>query len=308
MEIRAANFGRLSKVADGNVGRPLLSADGKTVVYTRWNGSDWDIERHRDGKIEAVSKDPRHDLSPTVSRNGDVVVFSRLDPGTGNSDLYRWENGQETPLATSAANETYPRLSPDGSTVVYVYDDPNNRTGFDIHRCVDGRCEEVTDGWPVDIEPFQSDDGSRIFFRRKVEFDGGDLWMRDERGTVKQLTFNPTDEFTPTVSGDGNLLAWSQERDGDRDLLLYNLSNGQKEVVGERGVNERDPALSKDGSILAFSRGGDIVIRENGQLTQLTQDGENGWPALSADGKVISWVGADPENSGQRAILKLERE
>jgi Tol biopolymer transport system component len=316
VKVNPAIQGRLTRVATGNVGRPRLSADGSTVVYPRWNGENWDIERNRDGQMEAVSKDPRNDLSPQVSGDGDVVVFSRYNPesrdGKGSWDVHRWENGKETPVANSSANESDPDISSDGQTVVFTYDDLDKRTGFDIHRCRNGQCEELTTDWPVDTNSQVADGGDRVIFRRKVRFDGGDLWLSDQSGTVKQLTKDGLAEQRPSFSADGTKLAYSKSLDGENeDIFLHNLSNGQLLTIGAPDTNERDPELSADGSVLVFSQSGNgvssIVVRDSEGSQPLTEGGFHRSPAVSADGRVVAWVGVDDKDSSHNVIYKFER-
>lgn len=312
MVLNPSIHGTLTRVAAGNVGSPSVSADGTTIVYTRWNGDNWDIDAHRNGKTESVSSDPAQDLDPRVSANGDVVVWSRY---SGESyDIYQRKDGKTTPVATSAADETVPDISADGKTIVYTYDDTSKRQGFDIHRCRDGKCEALTTDWPVDNDPKLSGDGERVFFRRKVDFDGGDIWMHQADGSLKQLTFDPHQESDLTVSGDGQMLAWSQQktRESDSDLFVYDLKSGKSEKIGEPSIDEGDPALSGDGSTLVYTRGGksksDLMLREGGKTVTLTNGGFNRSPSLSADGRVLTWTAVDPDDSSQSVIYRFDRD
>ena len=316
MRVNPAIQGRLTRVATGNVGRPRLSADGSTVVYERWNGENWDIERVRGGQMEAVSKDPRHDLGAQVSGDGEVVVFSRLNPdardGAGSWDVYRWQDGKEAVVANSDANESDPDISLDGKTIIYTYDDVEKTTGFDIHRCREGRCEEITSDWPVDTDPRVSGDGERVAFRRKVRFDGGDIWLRDQNGTIKTITGDGLQEFRPSFSDDGNTLVYSKSPDGkNEDLFLHDLATGRMETIGAADLNEREPELSADGSLLVFTQSGkgasNIALRQEGEIQVLTQEGFHRSPTVSADGQVIAWVGVDDSDSGRNVIYKFER-
>ena len=317
MKLNPTIPGKLTRIATGNLGKPLLSADGSTVVYNRWNGENWDIERVRDGQMEAISKDPQHDLSPQISDSGDVVVWARMMEPTENRsrnwDVYRWENGKESAVATTAADESEPQVSSDGSVVVYTFDDLSKSYGFDIHRCENGRCEELTTDWPVDTEPQLAGDGGRVVFRRKIQFDGGDLWLKDPGADPKPLTYDGLAEQRPTLSKDGQVLAWSKSAssEDDSDIFTYNLSNGKREKIGEDEVQERDPALTADGSMLAYSRSdgehSTIILRTDGENLPLTVEGQSGWPALSADGKVVAWKAVDPEDSSRSVIYKFER-
>lgn len=316
MKLNPAISGKLTRVATGNLGKPLLSADGSTIVYNRWNGENWDIERVRDGRMEAVSKHPEHDLSPQISDSGDVVVWARLSEATSdqpsNWDVYRWNDGQESVVAASVADESEPQVSSDGRTIVYTYDDVSKTSGFDLHRCQDGHCEELTTSWPVDTEPQLSGDGKRVVFRRKVQFDGGDLWLKDIDIDPKPLTYDALAEQRPTLSRNGQVLAWSKSasRESDSDIFTYNLANGQREQIGEEGVEERDPALTSDGASLAYSRSdgahSNIMLRTKGYTLPITVEGQSGWPALSSNGKVIAWKALDPEDSSRSVIYKFE--
>lgn len=310
--------GRLTRIASGNLGHPRLSADGSTVVYTRWNGDNWDVERVKDGRLEAVSKSPDHDLEPKVSADGDTIVWSRLSSATEERpeswDVFQWNSGSTTPLANSPADEDSPDISHDGKSVVYTFDDVEKTIGFDIHRCHSGQCSEVTSGGEVDIHPRISGNGERVFFRRKVRFDGGDVWMKDEDGTLKPLTHNPLPELTPVVSKDGKTLAWteSDSPDSDSDVVMINTALGTKTVIGESGVDEQDPALAANGSILAYTRaeGGRsaVMLRENGTTENVSGESFARWPSISEDGKVLVWNAVDPEDPQQTVIYRLDRE
>lgn len=305
--------GKLTRVASGSLGSPRLSADGSTVVYTRWNGANWDVERHREGEVTVIADTPRQDTDPKVSANGDTVVWSTLKPEEPNPswNVYRWKDGEQTELAASPANEDSAEISSDGEVVVYTYDDTSSRIGFDIHRCEGDQCEAITTGWKVDTDPFLSGDGETTFFRRKVRFDGGDLWMRDSAGELTQITKDPHPEIRPTASSDGSTLAWAQNthRDEDTDLFVLDLESGVKERIGVPGVDEGNPGLSADGSVLVYdsssSGKSDIMLREDGETVNLTNGGINRWPSISADGKTVAWANLDPD-SGETTLYKLE--
>ena len=317
MQINPAIPGKLTRVATGNVGTPRLSADGSTIVYTKWVNNQWDVMRYRDGKTIAVSDDPHNDVGPSVSGDGDTVVFSRYSKldGTdtsGNFDVYEWHNGVTKPLADTPADEMQPSISTDGKTVAWTYDDPSKTIGYDIQENHDGKTSNVTTGWPVDTHPLVNQDGSRIFFRRKIAYDDGDLWMRDEHGQLKQLTHTPYKEFNPAIDAPGKTLAWSEDNGGpDQQMVVLDVDHGTRTVTSETGVDETDPSLSADGKTVAYTRQvhhepAQVMLEENGKTVPLTLDGWNGWPKVSADGRVITWLNVEPGQNGA-SLYRFER-
>lgn len=302
MQLNPALPGRLTRLAEGQVSAPRLSGDGRVAVWSEWNDGDWDLLRWQDGRAEAIGKGPAHDLDPSLSEDGQVVVWTRLHPD-GNSDVMQWRDGEVTTVAGSAANESQARVSGDGRTVVWVHDDLTSPIGFDLYRCHDGQTAPVTQGWEVDLEPTLNRDGSWLYFRRRVDFDGGDLWMRDPGGQLKQVTSSRIQEFGATASAAGNTLVWSQEERGDHNLYRFTTENTKiVPVADEAGVNERDASVSADGSRMAYTRGDQVMLWENGESVALTTSGSNGWPQLSNDGRSVAFWSYD---EGERPGLYL---
>lgn len=327
MHINPAIPGTLTRIAAGNLGAPRLSADGSTVVYTQWVNNQWDVMRWRDGKTEAISDDPHDDVDPAVSADGDMVVWSRysnLDGGNpdGNFDVYQWQHGVTSPVADTPADEMSPTVSDDAKVVAWVYDDPKLPIGFDIQERKDGKTDFVTTDWPVDIDPFVNQDGSRIFFRRKIELDDGDLWMCDERGDIRRLTDTPWGEWNAVTDAAGKNLSWSEDNTGNHKLFRYDVDRGlQTLVAAEPGVDHMESTLSGDGSRIAWVRQDrrvgqpsdpQILLSENGQTVPFTVDGINTWPKMSHDGRVFTWLAVESGDGGSGAqtdvIYRFERD
>lgn len=314
MTINPAVGGRLTRIDQGNLGPAVLSGDGSTVVYDKFEDEGWDIYRHRGDRLEQLTTDPRHDISPSLSRDGKVVAWSHYSGkqwGEGSWDIQKLVDGKIQSVATGPANETDPRVSADGSAIVWTNDDSGSPWGFDIFQEKNGRVENVTQGGGVNLEPIPNADASRIYFRRKVAFDGGDLWMKDETGAIKPITANELAENDTAITTDGHTLVFSQEsREGDADLFRFRDQGGNLEVVaGEKAINETEPSLSGDGQVLAYtqrSRGQDprVMLQENGQAVPLTLDGPSFWPRLSEDGKVLTFATVEKQ---QVVLYKLER-
>jgi dipeptidyl aminopeptidase/acylaminoacyl peptidase len=106
------------------------------------------------------------------------------------------------------------RLSPDGRTVVYTV------TESDLPHA-----KRQTHIWAMDI------DGAN----------------------VRQLTFGPKSESSPSLSPDGRWLAFIAGRDGDDNLYLMPMSGGEARKLTSVSTGVSDPVWSPDGKYIAFA-------------------------------------------------------
>ena len=95
-----------------------------------------------------------------------------------------------------------------------------------------------------------------------------DVWVYDttRSGARTRLTFEPSDDFSPVWSPNGDRLAFAGRRTGDRGLNLYEVSAsgiaGEKRLADLDGV-EIPTSWSSDGRFLLFqtpSPGADIMV------------------------------------------------
>ncbi len=142
------------------------------------------------------------------------------------------------------------------------------------------------------------------------------LRNKRELGTVEltPITADPGLTWGPSLSADGNLLAYSSDRDGPGNLNIWvqNLVNNSMGQVTHDGSDATTPALSPDGSLVAYRserEGGGIYVSplKGGEARLLAPLGRN--PIFSPDGtRITYWVGEeynlnDSFRSGSKAFV-----
>lgn len=155
------------------------------------------------------------------------------------------------------------------------------------------------------------------------------LWDRAEKKLVDLPDINKTPhaQLHASLSGNGKFMAfaaWSHpEAQGRWDVLLYDIAGRQRLPLASLNTqpqDERMPALSADGSALAFTsnaEGGkgltDIYFYDVASA-QVTHDAKLNSPrldiepALSADGNLVAFSSDRPGGQGGRDIYLYDRE
>jgi Tol biopolymer transport system component len=121
-----------------------------------------------------------------------------------------------------------------------------------------------------------------------------------------RLTFQSGLEASPSLSPDGEFVAYSASAGGDLDLFLLRVGGQRAINLSEDSPADDDhPAFSPDGRSIAFrserAGGGLFVMGATGEsVRRLTDFGDN--PAWSPDGKEIVFAteGASEANNRQR--------
>ncbi|HDI86296.1 MAG TPA: hypothetical protein ENF83_02680, partial [Candidatus Korarchaeota archaeon] len=184
------------------------------------------------GEVRRVTSNSQADVSPDVSPDGRMVVFSRGLPGQGfNLYLIDLQTGSEVRLTDGPHNDLDPSFSPDGSKVVFASDRDGEFSLYVVdvesgaveqlltQRCVPAGaagpggmiCRDV----PVrGIQPDWSADGRYIAFSGKAkDREDLDLFVYEvESGTLGALFTNPgSDSLNPAWTTGGSVLfeeAW----------------------------------------------------------------------------------------------------
>ncbi len=204
-----------------------------------------------------------------------------------------------TQLTSLAGVESFPSLSPDGDSIVYVSPASGNQDIY-LQRVGGQKAINLTEDSPVDdTHPAFSPDGTLIAFRS--ERDGGGIFVMGATGeSVKRISDNG---FNPAWSPDGERIVFSTARvDSPNrgpsvgELRIIRVDTGDVQAIEVNG-DAVQPQWSPHGHRIAFwsvslseRNYRDIwtVPAEGGDAIPVTRDEHIDWnPVWSPDGKYL---------------------
>ncbi len=222
-------------------------------------------------------------------------------------------------LTVVDADARGPRMSPDGTSIVYALWDGER---YQLHvMAPDGTGDRALTADASNFRPDWSPDGRRIVFASERD-DGIDLYAMDADGSnVVRLTDDPALDWAPAWSPDGQFIAFTSNRSGSYDLYRTDADGSNLVRLTDDPGNEFDPAWDPFGSLIAFTsdredRYGIWVTGPDGLVAgpRDVGPGDNYMPAWSPTGSmlaftsnrtgdfevfVVPWEGGEAQNVSQ---------
>jgi len=262
--------------------RPRFSPDGTKVAY--WVGSQGGSTDGEVYIVDSTGGEPRRlqtgtafSQSPLWSPSGKYILFVG---GTGL--LLAGESGRDwwvAPVEGGQAVKTgaIPALSSlylsnvreagewvaGGNRVVFAATLGDSTNLWDVRvspeaGSLEGPPRRLTTGPGPDLYPFAAG-GGRVVFSSLVEnLDVWSLPMDVNQGKVtgepRRVTQEAATDGRPSVSADGKKLGFLSDRSGNFDVWVKDLENGKETAVTLTPLDEDTPAISRDGSKVAYTR------------------------------------------------------
>jgi len=221
----------------------------------------------------------------TPAIDGDRIVWTDTRDGNDNVYLYDVSTGTESRFTGSAANDFRPAVS--GDRVVW-------QRGNNIYmRSVSASATtQITDAGSASVPEIS---GNRLVYMDHRNATFGQQVFVYNLLTRTEARINPHDvnnEYFPDVDGDH--IVWSDPRNGNEDVFLYDLSTGVETRITTDGANQDHPRVSGSRIVWQDDRNGccDIYMYDlaSGSETRITgsptarREGE-----LAIDGDRIVW-------------------
>lgn len=227
----------------------VAQTNSELLVYSAIRPSFWEIYLFENGKAKQLTHDASLNYNPTLSPNGEWLVFTSEKTGTGFLYALNLKQPNAVPKRLTSGNsfEDAAVFSPDGNTLFYVSTRDGTANIFKI--------------------PFNPD-------------------KTIEQEDAINLTENDSGNFNPAVSPDGNWLAFSSNRDAKTTLItnpqpphnyrstnIYIMKTDGSEVKKlTHGDNwEGSPAWSSDGKSIYFY----AITKDIPQIFKIDVDGSN---------------------------------
>ncbi len=110
----------------------------------------------------------------------------------------------------------------------------------------------------ADFDPDISADGSIMAFASTQHRTTADLYLkRTNASVITQITNHPAEDVMPSISPDGNRIAFASDRSGNWDIFVMPSTGGKAVQITTDPAHELHPSWSPDGTSLVFSRLGE---------------------------------------------------
>lgn len=202
--------------------QPTISRDGKTIVFvkaTDGGGADLWARNANGANLRRLTDDPGTDSSPSISANGQMVVFLGNRPDSDGVNIFSIDidGTDERQLTHGEDNYSAPSISPDGSRIVFL-------------GTLNGTAQV-----------------------KAMDLDGGDVVQL----TRPSEPFEEVER--PSFSPDGKRVIFGAEVAKKNRIFICDAKDGGDRVQVTKGDDEgAEPAFSPNGSAIAFRRGPNI--------------------------------------------------
>lgn len=230
---------------------------------------------------------------PAAAEDRIAIIASERGPQGARLVAIDEHGDRRFPLLRSSRGrfrDTHPTVSPDGAWVVFASsrDRALDETSLWIAPLgVETQPVRLTEGAAIDSHPTWTRDGRAIVFASTRDGGDFDLWRLaiaagQPAGAPSVLTAEPGHEVTPTVDADGTLIFAAVTPLGERAAESHLAQRAPDGTITPltRGPADASPALSPDGTQIAFTR---PVLHDGGATTELwrmTRAGERAQPLV----------------------------
>jgi Tol biopolymer transport system component len=279
---------------------PAWSPDGRSLCYA--DERDLWLVDVEDGAPRPLLVDDATDMHPTWSPDGDRVYFSSMREGT--LALWRIDHrgGEPERVTFGTGREQHPSLSADGKTLVYAtYDEAMH---VEIVDRESGASSAIRESVAVFCPVFTPGADALIYLASREG--GGEMWRQPleghrPSGEAERLTDMERTCANPSVSPDGNWIAFHAVGEGQRDIWVVAARGGLPRRVTEHPGVDVMPRFSPVGDLLSFisDRGGSDQVwmmpieagKPTGEPWQVTS-GEHSahHQAWSPDGRRLAYL------------------
>jgi Tol biopolymer transport system component/DNA-binding winged helix-turn-helix (wHTH) protein len=280
--------------AAGADSRPAWSPDGRSIAFLRSTPDSraWYLTSALGGPERKLADVlPYFDLgngnSSYFSPDGKTLaIVDKAAPAEPSSIYMLPLDGSPRRKLTSpppsATGDYYPAFSPDGQRLAFARAVSFSATDLYVMPLAGGAPTRLTfDGLTIDGLAWTSD-GREIVFSSRRGGSFNSLWrIRAAGGTPARVSAFGEDVISPTVSRDGNRLAYTRQLD---DMNIWNFSlDAAGRVVSKTPLiastfRDSDPEFSPDGRRIVFTSG------RNGGFGIWVSDSDGGGPRLLFDG------------------------
>jgi Tol biopolymer transport system component len=234
---------------------PFFSADGSRIVFVRdpdpfATGAAIYVMDADGENAKQLTDGTAIDGNPTISPDGELVVFDRYEPAEHRSHL--WAVGVDgtglRQLTDGSDDEAEPVFAPNGKRILYAGDGDQDAKSdhSDIWAMApDGSNQKVlVDGVRNESEPDVSPNGRKVVFSSNRNH-GPNLFIANAKGKkVRAVTHNKGDCFrgrcylTPVFSPDGKHLASTGGGRYSDALTVMKLDGSGQKTFDSGGTEE----------------------------------------------------------------------
>ena len=234
LDLNSRQVSQLTNTGRGHM-TPSLARAGRGVVFAAREGSHYELFaasisqawRSRRPQLTAVNRltiNTFDEVSPSVSADGSFIAFAS---GDGIEFMTAGGGARQVLVPASDATREYcPAISPDGNQVAFISNRSNTDEVWVFERATNSLRQLTSGAQPVGGLSWSAD-GQKLAFTTTNTVNKLTGIAIAELATGAFQVVSEQGDSNPSLSARGDRLLMTSWRDGDTELYLLNLNDGQ---------------------------------------------------------------------------------